>query len=398
MSLETPTTGEIADNILAQIEAQFGQSVPLLAKAFLRVLPRALAGVFTLLYKYSGFIFLQLFVSTASTRETVINGQTLVPLVEWGRLIGVGDPEPATRAELVVVVTVEVQSGILAAGSQLLFPSTGVVYVTTASVALDAPTKTVRIRAVSDQQGGGGAGAIGNLQAGDVVSFASPLANVARDAVVDSQVVTGADGESWDAYRGRVLRKAGRRPQGGAYSDYRDWGEEGAGILNVYPYSSASPGQIDVYVEATAASSGSADGIPTAAQLTEVTNLINLEVDGLASRRPVNAAVNVLPITRSPFDLRVGGLAADDVPAAQAAIEAAVDEYLRSRAPFIAGLSVLPRRNRITEAALAGVVDETASALGGSITTVVLREGGADLVARDLGEGETAKLGAISWT
>ena len=126
---------------------------------------------------------------------------------------------------------------------------------------------TVNARAVSDQSNSGGRGSIGNLDAGSIISFANPLGSVQRDAVVVSQVVTGANGETWDAYRQRVLDRFQKRPQGGAAADYELWGEEPPGIIAVYPYRSDCPGQVDVYVEATADSSGNADGIPTAAQL-----------------------------------------------------------------------------------------------------------------------------------
>lgn len=83
MSLQTPTTKEISDNIIAQLEASLNQSIPLLPKSFLRVLSKALAGVFVLLYKYGGFMFLQVFVRTASAKETIINGNSVTPLIEW---------------------------------------------------------------------------------------------------------------------------------------------------------------------------------------------------------------------------------------------------------------------------------------------------------------------------
>lgn len=397
MSLTTPTTKEINDNIIAQLEASLNQTIPLLPKSFLRVLAKALAGVFVLLYKYGGFMFLQLFVRTATISQTEVNGRTIRPLVEWGRLIGVGDPAPATNAELLITITVENQSGFLPSGSQLLNSGNGVTYITLGSVALDAATKQVTIRAVSDQAGGGGAGDIGNLGPGAVVSFANPLANVARNATVDSQTVTGADGESSDAYRRRIMDRFQKRPQGGAYADYEQWGEEPAGILNVYPYTSENPGQVDLYVEATVESSGSEDGIPTAAQLQEVFDSVERDQGGLASRRPANALHNAFPISRAAFNVTVTGLVASDLPAVRADIESALAEYFLSREPFIPGLSVPPRGDRVARSSISGVVDDIVSAAGGIFTGVLLELNSIDIQVYSLGVGEKAKLNSVSW-
>ena len=398
MSLPTQTTNDLAAMIVSQLEASLAQTAPLLPKAFIRVLAKVLAGVFILQWKYAGWIALQMFVRTASMAETVINGHTVTPLVEWGRLVGVGDPLPATRAELIVQVTVTNQVGILDAGAQLLYPPTGVVYLTTASVELNAATVTVNARASSDQAGGGGEGAIGNLSPGIVVQFANPLPNVERNAVVVSQAVTGSDGETVEEYRARILERFQAPPQGGAYADYRIWASDEVGVEQTYPYRSDTPGEVDVYVLATVASSGNPDGIPTPAQLASVVAYIEADESGLASRRPVTAAVNVLPITRHPFDVHITGLIADDTALAETAIEDAIDEFLRTREPFIVGLSVLPRRDRITLAAVSGVVDEAVSALGGTVATVTLEESGGPINAYTLGHGELAKLGGVTFT
>jgi uncharacterized phage protein gp47/JayE len=395
MSQIIPTTQSLSDDFVAQVDASIEQTTPLLDKAFTRVLAKVQAGVDVLLYKYAAWMFLQQFVAYASMRETTILGRTFRPLVEWGRLIGAGDPLPATRAELVVLVPVLVQSGYVEAGRQLVYSPTGVVYVVTASVALTASTVLVQVRASSDQQGGDGSGTVGNLQPGAVLSFANPLPNVARDVAVQSQAVTGASAESEVAYRARVVRRVQQKPQGGAYADYQVWGEEDAGILHVYPYAGA-PGEVDVYVEATADSSG-ADGVPTTAQLNAVLDLINFDVSGLASRRPVNAAVNALPITRQAFNVLVTGLDVEDEPAAKAAIAQAVDEYLRAREPFIVGLSLLPRVDRITQASVSGLIDDVVSALGGSVATVALRQGIDSINAYTLGHGEKSKLGTVTY-
>lgn len=398
MSLVTPTTKEISDNIITQLEASLNQTIPLLPKSFLRVLAKALGAVFIILYKYGGFIFLQMFIQTASAVETEVNGKTLVPLTLWGRLIGVGDPTPATSAELLIDITVENQVGTLLAGSQLVNTDNGVTYITLTDVLLSAPVVQVGILAVSDQAGGGGAGAIGNLDAGAIVSFANPLPNVARDAVVDSQIVTGANAEDPEVYRLRIIDRFQKTPQGGAYADYEQWGEEVAGIVNVYPYTSDCPGQVDVYVEATPASSGDPDGIPTTAQLEAVLASIELDDAGLATRRPANALANTFPITRLEFDVDVVGLQVDNLASVQASIDTAMEEYFLGRGPYIVGLSIPPREDRITSTSVGGVVSDIVTAAGGIFTAVTVFHSSVEVEVFTLGIGEKAKIGTVTYT
>jgi len=398
MSLQTPTTRQINDNIIAQLEASLSQTIPLLPKSFLRVLSKALSGVFILLYKYAGFMFLQQFVRTASIDATEINGVVVQPLIEWGRLVGVGDPVTATQAELLINVSVANQTGFIPSGSQLIGADNGVTYITIGSVALNAPTVPAVIRAVSDQSGGGGAGVIGNLGPGAMVSFANPLANVERSAVVVDAQVTGANGEPTETYRQRVLDRFQKRPQGGAYSDYEQWGEEVAGVVNVYPYTSEFPGQVDVYVEATAASSGSPDGFPTLAQLESVLASIEFDVDGLASRRPAGALVNAFSITRKEFSVIVTALTVANQAQVEATISEALTEYFLSREPFIFGLSVPPRRDRISQGQVSGVVSDIVSAAGGVFNEALVRdEFGLEVQIFSLGIGQKAKLAGVSF-
>ena len=395
MSLSTPTTSEINDNIIAQLEASLNQTIPLLPKSFMRVLTRVLAGVFVILYKYGGFMFLQMFVQTASAKETIVNGKTIIPLVEWGRLIGVGDPVAATSAELLIDITVEIQTGQLLSGTQLVGSDNGVTYITLGSVLLNAPIVQATVLAVSDQLGGGGVGVIGNLEPGAILTFANPLANVARNAVVDSQVVTGADGESTEAYRQRVIDRWQKRLQGGALSDYEAWGEETAGIINVYPYTSDCPGQVDCYCEATVASSGDPDGIPTTAQLQAVLYSINLDDNGLASRRPSNALANTFPIVRIAFDVRITGLIVDNLAQVQTDLTNTLTEYFLDREPFIDGLSVLPRKDRISNTAVGGIVDDIVNAAGGVFSAAIVSQASINIVVYSLGIGEKSKIDTV---
>ncbi len=394
MSLTTPTTQEINDNIIAQLEASLNQSIPLLPRSFLRVLAKALAGVFILLWKYAGFTFKQMFVQTASDQDTIVNGTVINPLKFWGRLVGTGDPTPATNAELLIDIVVTNQVGSLPSGSQLIGSGNGVTYITTASILLNAATVQANIKAVSDQTGGGGAGVIGNLDPGATVTFANPLANVDRNATVVSQTVTGANAEATEVYRQRILDRFQKRPQGGAYSDYELWGEEAPGIINVYPYT-GDPGEVDVYSEATIASSGSPDGIPTVAQLQSVLDLINFDENGLASRRNANAFVNSLHITRTGFDSLVSGIAGvSNLAQVQADITTALTDYFLSVEPFISGLSIPPRRDQLTRTRVSALVEDIVTADGGTFTGATFAFTGisGSISIYTLGEGEKAKM------
>lgn len=390
MSLTTPTIAAINANIIAQLEAAFGQAIPFLPKAFSRVLAKALAAVFVLLYKYGGWIFLQLFVSSASFDETEVNGIKVRPLVEWGRLVGVEDPQPATRAELQIAITVDQQIGDLAAGSLLIRPDTGVIYSVLHSVALDAPTIYASVQAVDDSAGELGAGTLGNLPTGAELEFASPLPYVQRVAVVHTVLATAADAESPEAYRERVLERFRAKPQGGAYADYRVWGSEVEGIARIYPYRGA-PGEVDVYVESTSPP----DGLPTADQIAAVASAIQLDVDGLASRRPVTALVNVLSVARISVDVEISGLTTSgSMSELRGDLEAAIDEHLRGRRRFIVGLDVLPNRSYISSAEIGGIIARVVNAAGATFNTSRVLVGGGAITSQILEPGQLAKLGA----
>lgn len=391
---QTPTTKQISDNIVAQVSAQLAQSIPFFPKSFIRVLASALAGLIVVLYKYAGFIWLQLFVRTASDAETTINGRVVRPLREWGVLVGIEEPKPASQAELMISVAVTNQTDFLRTGAQLIFPSTGVTYLVTGDVPLNAPTVSATVRASGDQQGGDGAGTIGNLPNGSQLQFANPLPNVGRVATVTGQTVTGADAEDVEVYRQRILDRFQKRPQGGAYADYEQWGEEAAGVRSVYPYTSACPGQVEIYVE----SATEPDGIPTAAQIQAALDLIELDQNGLATRRPIGALVNGFPIARLAFDVRVLGVSVPgDLATVRDQIEAALTDYFLSREPYIVGLSVGARTDRVTATAVGGVVDDVVGAAGGVFTTLQVTRNGVDASVYILGIGEKAKLGALTY-
>jgi uncharacterized phage protein gp47/JayE len=231
------------------------------------------------------------------------------------------------------------------------------------------------------------------------VSFVNPLAEVGKIATVTGQLVTGADPETTASYRKRVQKAFRRRKQGGAYIDYQIWGEEVDGISNVYPYTGA-PMEVDVYAEATVASSGDPDGIPTPTQIQEVKDSIEFDQNGKASRRPVGVFVNVFPVTRTGFTVAVSGLSVSNQAQIQADIEEGLTDYFLDAEPFITGLSVPPRTDLISKIAVEGVINDIVRANNGTFigASVYLYQTGAGVdPSYQLGTGEKAKLVSISF-
>jgi hypothetical protein len=393
VALEIPTIASEAATIEAELAGAVGGSIP--AKSVLNVLATAVAGSIVSMYRFAGRRWLDMFARHASTDEVTILGRTFIPLVELGNMLGVGDPLPAVRAQLQLFVHVTDTSATLPAGTLLVGATNGVSYITKSALDLGVH-ETVTVIATEDPSGGRGYGAVGNLPYGSTLTFSAPMAGVSRDAMISGTLVSGSNGETWEAYRKRVHEARRIPPQGGSYADYRRWAKTVNGIEEAFPYTGA-PGCVNIYVRATPESSGSEDGIPTTAQRTAVLAYINGTVDGVVARRPINDGVSVLPITRRTFDLEVHGLAITNSASASASIFAACDEHLRTREPFIVGLSALPRIDRVTNAELSGVVSQVVASLGGTITSVVLLADAEDVVARTLAPGEHAKLGEVTY-
>ena len=69
-----PTTEEIYDRIIADIESKISQTTPLFPKAFNIVLAKALAGVFTILYKFGQWGIKQIFTITQDIESLQLKG------------------------------------------------------------------------------------------------------------------------------------------------------------------------------------------------------------------------------------------------------------------------------------------------------------------------------------
>ena len=87
------------------------------------------------------------------------------------------------------------------------------------------------------------------------------------------------------------------------------------------------------------------------------------------------------------FDLDV-----NDIVTVKAKIEETIISYFLGRDPYIDGLTVGARRDRIAQTAVAGVVEDVVTAFNGTFSNASVKfNGGATVAIYSLGEGEKAK-------
>lgn len=385
--MAAPTTAEINQNIIAQLESNLNQTIPLLPRAFNRVISKALAAVFVILYKYAGYNMLQQFVKYASYAPTTANGVTFVPLIEWGRLIGVGDPIAATYAEFEVVIPVT-GSGSITEGTLFRATENGYTYAASSSVTYTAGDGAVNVPVIATTAPGNA----GNVSAGSSVVLAQPTAGVDPNGTRGTETVTAQDVESEEDYRRRVELRFSQRPQGGSLIDYLAWGED-AGDVRCYPYKSTTfEGVVETYVRALSAP----DGVPTPAQLEAVLNYQNSS-SGLASgvndRKPANAYTTVTSILSQAYTVQVVGLTGTSNPAeATSAVISAVEAYFNELAPYIVGINTGTRTDLVSYFGLIGIVQTVVAQFNGAFTSLTLERNGSPVVNEYLPRGTFATV------
>jgi uncharacterized phage protein gp47/JayE len=397
MTTPTKTATEISNTIISQIENELNQTIPLFPKAFNRVLAKTFGGVFVTLYKFAGFILLQMFVRTCSDKDMTVGGVTINPLREWGALVGL-EKTLGDKAQYTIEVDVLDQTGdTVQAGTQLIKSDTQSIYFTDAAFDLDAATKSVNVTAAET-------GTVPNLSVGDTIAFTSTPVPIGKDATVTAGITTGSNDETTEDFRQRVIDRFAARPQGGAYADYRIWGTENANVQSIYPYSGgeisgSGTGEVDLFIEAkTTYNEPNPDGLADQPLIDDVIdNYIDIDQSGVATRRPVNVLVNGASITRTDFETVISGLS-PDTSENRSTIDEAVQDWFLGREPFIDGLDVPPRLDTITVSSLSGTVGRVAEALGATINRVSIEELGTPLSApRVLAAGEKSKCSTITY-
>lgn len=380
-----PTTQQIKDQNLANLESQLNQTSPLNDKAFLRVLSAVEAILGTSLYKFGIDRIKQVLTTTAGEEG----------LTDLGAEYGV--PRKVTVAAVLTIALPGTNGTIIPATRTFVGDSNGVRYSIDASATITGGFAAISITAQD-------AGVIGNLNNGDTLSIDTQVSGAETVATVTATTTTGADQENLEDWRIRILDVIRAPGGGGNAADYRNWSQEVAGVARAYPYAgkprgvpSSSPPDRTVYVESTTAINS--DGIPPTSLLDDVRDSITTDPLTGLSRQPLGLTDETLfvePIIRTSFFVQITGLSVD--PSIETSVKAEIENqllaYFIGLNPFIDGVdATIDRNDLITDPTVANVIQDVLSANGGTAQSTAFGVNLGTFISQyQLEMGETAKL------
>lgn len=208
MPFDRPTLTQIINRINNDFGTYVDDSSTFLRRSVYDVFGKVFAGAHHLQYDYLEYVKDQLFILTADEENLQLHG------AEYGIF-----KDSGTKAAGSVICSGTVGATINA-GVELQ-SSSGYFYRFDSTVTIGAGgTVTTTITAAQS-------GNIYNLDAGTVLSFVSPLANINSTCSVASGGITGGvDEETLGEYRTRILNRKRKPPHGGIAADYETWALE----------------------------------------------------------------------------------------------------------------------------------------------------------------------------
>lgn len=363
-----PTLSELFESVRDDLEATYGDQIPLFGKVFLNALAAVQAGKLKIYYLAIAATQKNIFIDTADPEAT---GGTLE---RYGRVKLGRDPFPAVAGQYTVDVTGQIGATIPAgttfkSNDDSLNP--GKLFVLDVAYVLIATTDSILLRALE-------AGLDSKLLVADQLSATSPIANVDKIATVTAETVAPVSAEDIELYRQKGLDAYRLEAQGGAPSDYRLWSFDAQGVQETYPYAkTGAPNEINHFVEATLADSTDGKGTPTAQILSDVEDVIEFDPDitkplNERGRRPLGVfIVHVLAVTIKEVDIEINGFVGLTTEI-QTLIFNALELRISVIRPFIAGADVLENKDDILDVNI--IVSTILNAVPGSqFGTIVLK-------------------------
>jgi len=234
MPFARPSLSTLRTQVAQHIAAALPGSDPLLAFSNLGILGDVQAALAHLHYGYLDWIAQQSVPATATDEY----------LEAWAALKGVYR-NPATRAT--GTITFSGTNGTVLPNGTPVARGDGRTYKTTADGTVSGGTVTVPAQADADTTGL--TGAWGNCAVGTSFSLGIAVAGIGASGTAATAFTGGADIETDDSLRSRMLLAYQQVPQGGAAADYVRWARQVAGVTRAWcvPHGDGA-GTVSVYV------------------------------------------------------------------------------------------------------------------------------------------------------
>lgn len=214
MAFNRPTLAQVIDRVATDVFSRLSQD-DILRRADASVYARVVAGVTHGLYGYLDWISKQVIPDTAES-ENLDRWASIWKIPRKAAEVATGS---ATLAGLV---------GAVIPTATVLQALDGVQYEVTADVTFTGPTAVVTLQSVL-------AAASGNRTAGQTFALVTPLPGVETTATAGA-MSGGADVETDDALRARLLARIQTPPHGGSAADYVAWALEVPGVTRAWCY------------------------------------------------------------------------------------------------------------------------------------------------------------------
>lgn len=343
MAFERPTLREIISRITSDLESRLSTSE--LRRSNAKVYGRVLAGASHELHAHIDFV----------QKQTMFDSAEADYLDRWASIFRIYRT-PATKASGTASIAFSAGSVDVPVGT-ILQSEDGTQFQSTASPA----GTNLAVEALVG-------GAAGNLASGETLSFVSPIAGVESEAT-SLGISGGADQETDEALRERLLERTRETPCGGSAADYIAWAKSIPGVTRAWVTQGAQPGTVIVRFVCD----GNASIIPDAEMVARVQAYID-EV------RPVTAIVTVLAPTTKAVNMSISDLT-PDTAAVREAIEAALTDLFTAEA--VPGGSIYLSHIRAAISGAAGETDYTLVSPSADVTSA---------------SGELLVLGTITWS
>lgn len=321
MPFARPTLSDLQQQVSQDLSSSVLGSGSYLRFSNLGITGKAQAGLAHLHYGYLDWISKQAVPYTATGEF----------LEAWAALKGV-TRKPAAQAGAAThgQVTFTGADGVVIPSGTPLVRADGVEYTSIGDAMVSSGS--VAVLAMANPDASGTLGAFGNCDTGTSMSLGTAIAGIQSTGTVSVAFTGGADLETDDALRSRMLQAYQQVPQGGAIADYERWASQVPGVTRAW----CSPnifgaGTVVVYTmwdSAESAHNGfpqGSDGVSSHdARATAATGDQLLVADAIWPLQPVTALVYSVAPAPQTVNFTISGIASAS-STTKALIKAAID-------------------------------------------------------------------------